>query len=506
MDTPATSAGAAPRSGMRRLGVRLLVAVATLALVWSAAWFYAPPLIASQAAKAVEQQLGRRLTLGHVAFNPWTLELTIDDMAVSGANASTPPMLEVKRIHADAALVSVLRLAPVIDALEIDAPMLRIARIGDGRFDFDDVLRRLAAAPPAPERKEPARFAVHNIVVHGGRVDFDDQPLATVHRVRDIELGVPFVSSLPSQREIKVEPRLALTIDGSRFDSAGSATPYAERGNGELSVKVVGLDVAPYLGYLPRGLPVQLRAATLDADLKVAFEQRPSLSLNVTGSVAAKGLKVVDAASKQLLEVGSVKVAIDELRPLEQRIRVSSIDVDAPQLFAVRDARGHVNLLLGAESPSGAPTPVAKLPLPTTAASGAASASASAPMASSAAAPPSVWRATVAAVSIRAGKLDWRDATTAPAAALALTDFSLAAEAVAWPLEAPVAFHGGGVLGSGADHGKLTFSGTGNAAVADVTASLATLPLTPLQPYLHAALAVPLAGVLSADVTVHWQA
>ncbi len=508
MDTPATSAGAAPRSGLRRLGVRLLVAVAILALLWSAAWFYVPPLIASQAAQAVEKQLGRRLSLGHVAFNPWTLELTIDDLALSGATASAAPMLEVKRIHADAALLSIVRLAPVIDALEIEAPMLRVARVGDGRFDFDDVLQRLAAAAPAPGRNEPARFAVHNIVVHAGGVDFNDEPLATVHRVRDLELAVPFVSSLPSQREIKVEPHLALTIDGSRFDSAGSATPYAERGNGELRVKVEGLDAAPYLGYLPRGLPVQLRAATLGADLRIAFEQRPRLSLNVSGSVAADGLKVVDAASKQLLEVGSVKVAIDELRPLEQQVRIRSVDVDAPQLFAVRDARGHVNLLLAAESPSGAATPVARLPLPTAAASGPAPASSasSAATTTSNAAAPSSWRATVAAVAVRAGKLEWRDATTAPAAALALTDFSLAAEAIAWPVAAPVVFHGEGVLGSGADHGKLTFSGRGNAAGADITVSLAALPLAPLQPYLRTAFAVPLAGVLSADVTVHWQA
>jgi uncharacterized protein involved in outer membrane biogenesis len=375
MDTLAAPSGAASRFGTRRLWIRILLALAILALLWSAAWFYVPPIVASQASAAVEKQLGRRLTLGHVAFNPWTLELTIDDLAIAGAGGSAPPLLEVKRLHADAALVSLLRLAPVIDALEIDAPMLRAARIGDGRYDFDDVLQRLAAAAtPAQKSDEPARFAVHNIVVRAGGADFADRPLASVHRVRDLELAVPFISSLPSEREIKVEPHLALTLDGSRFDSAGSATPYAERGNGEVRVKLEGFDVAPFLGYLPRGLPVQLRAATLGADLLVAFEQRPKLSLKVSGSVAAEGLKIVDATSQQLLEVGSVKVAIEELRPLEQRLRVKSIDVDAPQLFAVRDARGHVNLLLAAEAPSGAATPVAKLALPTTAASGAASA------------------------------------------------------------------------------------------------------------------------------------
>jgi hypothetical protein len=174
----------------------------------------------------------------------------------------------------------------VIDRLEVEAPMLRVSRTGEGRYDVDDVLQRIAAIPPSPE---PARFAVHNIVVTGGGADFVDRPLATTHRVRGLELAIPFVSSLPSEREIKVEPHLAFALDGSRFDSAGAATPFAERGNGELRVKLDGFAVAPYLGYLPRGLPAQLRAATLNADVVVAFEQRPRLSLKVSGVVGATG-------------------------------------------------------------------------------------------------------------------------------------------------------------------------------------------------------------------------
>ena len=204
----ATPTGAAPRIGSRRLWFRILIAIVVLALLWSAAWFYVPALIVSQASKAVEQQLGRRLTLGHVAFNPWTLELTVDDLALAGASASAPPMLEIKRLHADAALISLFRLAPVIDALEIDAPMVRVARVGDGRFDFDDVLQRLAAAPPSTS-KEPARFSVHNIVVRAGSVDFDDRPLATVHRVRDLELGVPLhqLAAVAARDQGRAAPR-----------------------------------------------------------------------------------------------------------------------------------------------------------------------------------------------------------------------------------------------------------------------------------------------------------
>ncbi|MDQ2736674.1 MAG: DUF748 domain-containing protein, partial [Pseudomonadota bacterium] len=233
-----------------------------LALLWSAAWFYVPPLLARVAEKQVAQKLGRCLTLGHVTFNPWTLELTIDDLALGGRAAASPPQLEAKRVHVDAAISSLFRFAPVIDGLDIDAPMLRLTRLADGTYDVDDVLQRLAAMPPAAN---PARFAVHNIVVRAGAADFVDMPVHAEHRVRDLELGIPFLSSLPSEREVKVEPHLAFALDGSRFDSAAAATPWAEHGKGEAHVHLDHFDIAPFLAYLPQGLPARPQSAQLSA-------------------------------------------------------------------------------------------------------------------------------------------------------------------------------------------------------------------------------------------------
>ncbi|MEO8310404.1 MAG: DUF748 domain-containing protein [Caldimonas sp.] len=508
------------RVGSPKLRLRVAVGALAVAVLWSAAWFYVPPIVAAQAQKGAMRELGRRLDVGRVTFNPWTLELTVADLALAGPADGAPPLLATRRVYADVAFVSLFRLAPVIDRLEVEAPMLRVSRTGEGRYDVDDVLQRMAAAEPASSNPGPARFAVHNIVVSGGGADFIDVPLAATHRLRGLELAIPFISSLPSEREIKVEPHLAFALDGSRFDTAGAATPFAERGNGELHLRLDGFAVAPYLGYLPRGLPAQLRAATLNADVVIAFEQRPKLSLKVVGVVGATGIEVVDTAAHDLLKVGNVKVQIDELRPLERLVRLKSVDIDAPHVLAARNAAGRVNLLLAAEGAEGTAPPVARVPLPTSGASAAAqkppapnaAGSASTPAGSAsavlaatpAAAPP--WRVGVAAIALHAGRLDWIDATTSPPAALALADFSLNAEKLAWPIAAPVVFRGEGLLGSGAERGKLAFSGQGDTAGAAVKITLAALPLAPLRPYLRSIVAPPLAGELSADLDVDWRA
>ena len=509
------------RFGTRRTWLFAAVGALVVVVLWSAAWFYVPPLVVAQAERAASSLLGRQLSAGRVTFNPWTLELTLADLALAGGAPGTPAQLEVRRVYADFAFASLLRFAPVVDRLEIEAPMLRVSRVDERRYDIDDVLERIAALPASAE---PVRFALHNIVVTGGAADFVDRPLATTHRMSGLELAIPFVSSLPSEREIKVEPHFAFVLDGSHFDSAGAATPFAERGNGELHVKLDGFAVAPYLGYLPRGLPAQLRAATLAADVVVAFEQRPRLSLNVSGVVGATGIEVVDAASHDLLKVGNVKVQIDELRPREQLVRLREVAIEAPHVRAARDAAGRVNLLLAAQATAGPAVPVARVPLPrgpaqpassatsvpsrsaeTSRADAKAASASNAASSAGASVTPPPWRVSVAAVGLRAGRVDWTDLTTTPAAALALADFSLNVEKVAWPLAAPVVFRGDGVVGSGAATGRIAFSGRGDASSAVIKVSLASLPLAPLRPYLRSVVVPPLAGALSAELDLDWR-
>ena len=489
----AVSANAVPPTARRRLKRAALVVVA-LAVLWSAAWFYGPPLIRAQLQQAATAKLGRAVTVATVKFNPWTLELDFAGLEIAGADGLPQPQLRVDRIHADAALLSLFRLAPVVDRLEIEAPQLRVARLGDGRFDVDDIVQRLAAE----DSGEPARFAIHNIVVTRGSADFDDRPVQARHRLRDLELAIPFISSLPSQREIMVEPRLAFALDGSRFDSVAAATPFGERGAGEATLSLKNVDIAPWLGYMPKTLPVRLQSALLNADLQLAFEQRPKLSLRVAGTIEVGQLKVADAAAGELLDAGNIRVEIEEARPLEGLVRLRSVAVDAPHLLAVRTAAGKVNLMLEAQSASGAAAAVATLPKPTSAASAA--------RAVGAAAMATRWKVIVAALSVRAGTLDWRDAAVAPAAALAVDDFVLDATALQWPLDAPVVFKGEAAVVGAAGRGRVAFSGQGNGAGAQVNATVGALPLALAAPYMRAFVVPPLDGLLDADVAIDWKA
>ena len=472
---------------------RGLWALLALLLLWLLSWLSVPALVKGPLERIASEKLGRPVTVGAIEFRPWTLEVTLRDIVVSGGPGRSP-QLKIERIYVDAEMQSLLRMAPVVDALQIDAPSLLLTHLGDGRYDVDDILARLTA-PSAKPDSGPARLALHNVALTGGTIIFDDRREKFVHTVNRWALAVPFISTLPSQRDITVEPHLSFEIDGSRFDSSAQATPFAQTGKGEAMVKLDGLNLAPYLHYLhylPASLPVQLQGGLLDLDLKVAFEQRPRLSVALSGQVQTRKVQITDRHLQPLLSYERLTVDMADVRPLEQVVRLARVELDSPVVTAARNAQGAINL--------------AQLASPAAPRSAKAAAAVAAPQApASGATPPATapgWTVAVAQAAVRHGQLRWSDQSTAPAAALQATDLTLDVADVAYPFTAPLSFTGAlGVPG-----GTLAFKGQATDQAATVNLSAKTLALQLAAPYLAQTLEPALTGQVNGELALQWQA
>ena len=322
---------------------RSVVALLTLLLIWLVAWLVVPPLLKSQLQSIASAKLGRQVTVGKIDFKPWTLELTLDDLRIATADGKSD-QLHIGRIYIDAEMESVVRLAPVVDTVTIDQPVIALTHLADGHYDIDDILAKLAVPSDKPPG-EPPRFAVYNISINGGSADFDDKAVDRKHTLRDFVLKVPFLSNLASLREARVEPKLAFTLNGSKFDSAAFTTPFAESRKTDAQIQFKGLDLVPYLGYVPGGMPVQLKAGSLDADVKIDFERAATAGLKITGTVATHGIRVADGEGRELLAFQSLSIGLADVRPLERSVHLGEIALVAPNLAVARDAAGKLNLL-----------------------------------------------------------------------------------------------------------------------------------------------------------------
>lgn len=488
---------------------RLVWAVGALLALWALAWLVVPPLLKSQAQKIASEQLGRKVTIGAVDFKPWSLELTLTDLKIATADGAAD-QLAIGRIYIDSELQSVLRLAPVVDALVVDAPHVRLTHLGDGKYDIDDIVARLNKPSDKPPG-DPPQFALYNLALTGGTVDFTDKTVNRTHELRDLAIGVPFVSNLETHAEVTVAPRLAFKLNGSAFDSAAQGTPFTETRKSDASLRITGFNLAPYLGYLPASLPVRLVSAVLSADLKVAFEQKPQATVRVTGSVQADGVKVATpapggGAGAELLAFDALKAVLADVRPLQQSIHLSLVELTAPRLSAHRNAAGQLNLALAPP----ATTSMAQNATNSIAINEAQTGTA-APKGSKTATV-SAWKVNVDKVALRGGRIGWMDETTPRPAQLAVEDLTLDASGIALPFAQPLQFSGAGrVVDAGpaaasVGVGSLTFSGQATDRTATVTASVGALPLALGAPYVAGILEPTLAGQLAADLGVLWAA
>ena len=478
---------------------RLAWGVGVMLALWLVTWLAVPKLLQWQLPLRASEALGRSVTLGEVSFHPWSLDLELHDLAVAGLPAAKAPLLQIGRLHAKLSAASLFRLAPVIEALEVDALRLGVARTGDGHYDIDDLIARFTPQPdvkPAPT--EPARFALYNVQVRDAQLRFDDQPAKRVQVVDALRLSLPFISNLPAQVEIEIAPRLAFKLNGTAFDSGAQATPFAQTRSGDLKFAFAQLDLAPYLGYLPASLPVKVTKGNVSADLNINFAVPPggAPAVAIKGKFGAKDLALTDAAGAPLLGWQALQLGLRDVQPLARKLAFDTLRIDGLQLDATRDAAGKINLLQLAP-----PSADAKVPAVATSSS---ASGASAPTTTAAPA----WQASLDALDLADARLTWTDAAVKPTAALQIDGLNVSAKQVRWPLTKPIAVVVKGALHTQTPNTPALAEFSAEGPVTDRDAKLAvklgSVSLAAFAPYLAQTLVPTIDGQLAAQAQLDW--
>ncbi len=469
---------------LRRLAWPVVEALVAVLVLLGAAWLVLPGVLKSQGEQRLSALLGRAVSIGQVEFKPWSLELTVRQFQIAGLEKAASPLLRAERLYVNADARSLFRMAPVIEALEVDAPQLHVTRLAAGRYDIDDVLARLQPQSQQTPPSEPLKFALYNMQLKDGVITVDDRALAgRIHELKGLQISLPFLSNLPSEVEVKVTPRLAFKLNDAAFDSGAQATPFAQNRAADLKLAFTDVDLAPYFGYVPSSAPVRLKRGSVSADLAVAFEMpagsQPSVS--VRGSVGAKGIEVHDPSDAPLLGWSSFKLALKDVQPLKQSLKFGEVVFDGLQLHATRDAKGRVNLQQWTEKKA----PVDPKP--------------------SAAAPP--WAVQLDSFKLNDAQVHWDDAQTRPAAAYVLNASSVKTGPLAWPVQADAEVQINAALTSAATEvGRVAITAQGSDQKAQIKLQLDALTLQALRPYVAAYLVPQLGGTLAAQAQFDWAA
>ncbi|BAL95730.1 DUF748 domain-containing protein [Rubrivivax gelatinosus] len=465
--------------GWTRLAATLLAGAVLLALV---AWIAVPRLVKAQLEQQGSALLGRGLHVESVSFSPLTLTLELRGLVLDAAagDADRSPQARVERLALNLSSRSLWARIPVIEALDLDSPSLRLARTAEGRYDVDDLIERLSepSAPGTP----PARFALYNLSLRDGSLRFDDRPEGQRHLVDAVSLGLPFVSNEPDQVQAEVEPRLSLRLDGSPLHLQGRSRPFSAERVSTITVDLPALALDSLWPYLPRSLPLRGQGGVLSGKLELRFAQpagQPAqLSLQGQATLASLALRRPDGAP--LVAWKSLAVEIEDLRPLERVVALRSVVLDSAVLHLRRDAAGRLEL----------------------------AALGGAPAAAQPAAP--AWRWSVGSSALRAATLHWEDASLRPAASLEARELSLQVGRLSSADPAPAPLSGSLRLAAagdgGAELGRLKLDGKLSTASAALGVEVEGLQLAAAAPYLRSALTETPSGRLGGRAEVDWAA
>jgi uncharacterized protein involved in outer membrane biogenesis len=345
---------------LRKRAVRLTLAGAATALLLFtvSGYFVLPFVISSQAESLVKEKFQRKLTIGGITLNPFALTLALRDVRLLDAEGKTV-FAALEALHVNLAYESLWRLAPVVQELRLTRPDVHVVRTAAGRYNFDDIIERLAKEPPSAK---PARFSVNNIQIEDGHIRFEDRPAGVTHVVTNLQLGVPFVSSLPSDVQVFVEPLVSARINNTPLHIKGKARPFAEPKDAVVELDFDDLDVTRFLEYLPVKPQARISGAKLDLRLKASFQQpadkAPALLL--TGDATLKSLHVADPGGRPVLKLPRLAVSLRDADVFGGRIELARILIDGLDAEVVRDSGGQLSVMRllpdSAPAPAGSTT------------------------------------------------------------------------------------------------------------------------------------------------------
>ena len=319
--------------------------------IWSAAiivgigvllGLIAPPLLRGKIAAELSNKLHRQVTIEQIKINPYVMTVALRGFAMKERQSQTTA-ISFDELLVDLDIRSLFRFAPVIEELRLAKPYVNLVRNTELKYNFQDLIDEFTSGPSGPT----PRFALNNIQIIDGKIDFDDQPEQTKHAITDLKIGIPFISSLPAYFDIKVQPEFSAVINGAPFHLAGaSTTPFKDTLESTLGVDIDKLEIAKYLEYSPVALNFKMPAGQINGKVSAAFKSAKNSPavLSLSGNLAVYALEMQQSDSTPLLKLPNFDILLDSFEVFAGKANVKAVKSQGLELYVSRGRNGEINL------------------------------------------------------------------------------------------------------------------------------------------------------------------
>ena len=324
----------------------LWVVLAGLVAVYAVLGFYAvPPILTGLLQDTVRTDYGRELAIGEIRFNPFSLALEIDALALPDADGG--PLLSFDRLRIDVELDSLWHRALSFREISVDGLSVNAVVRPGGALNLADLQ---SDAPPETADEPLPRVMVAALRVGKSRIRFTDldRPEAFVANIEPVEFELTdFTTFRDSADRHRFEARV---FDGGRIAWQGTldASPLATAGEFTLT----DLPLPQIAAWLGEALPLDIARGSLAVRGRYQYAEAadgPQVELadtevTVSGvALRARGREADYVVLEKLVASGG------KLSLARRQLEFSAVAIDGGTISAWLSADGELNLpgLLG---------------------------------------------------------------------------------------------------------------------------------------------------------------
>jgi AsmA protein len=362
-------------------GLIALIIVAVLAIVL----LVDPNDYRDRLERIVEQKTGRALTLSgdlKLSFFPW-LALEVGPASLAdAAGFGDEPFAAIQSARVGVRLLPILRGQIEVGAVSLDGARIRLITDEQGRDNWADLGSRQESAPASEDAGDAATTpTIASLKVTDAAVTMENRAEKTRRVVRDFNLetgrlasGEPFdletgfvldqapdsslkvhltavvIADLERNTHRLQKPEIDVTLSGQGYPAEGVPVQVrAESLEADIGQELYGLDAFALTtdwkgdGFPPQGVPVKLLAKTLRANLAKQTLDLDGLELDLAGALLSgrmTGEEILDAP----LIRGPLQLAPVSLREWLPRLGVQPPETTDPEVLKQLSFSGDVAL------------------------------------------------------------------------------------------------------------------------------------------------------------------
>jgi hypothetical protein len=384
---------------MRTLRRVLIFTPLVLLALWALLGFIVVPrVLKAQLPEKLGAALHRSVTVGDIAFNPFTLELDLHDFAVADLAS-----FHLLRINADARALVHEKI--VLDSIELDAPKVTLTVRKDGTLSIADLLK-----PSPGKKRDPLVITVEHFVLNEGAVTFTDlsQPEAFTTTLEPLALELDDFSTAE-----KEESHFAFKakLGSGELDYDGELSTEPLKADGKVALR--GLPVKKLQPYIDASTQLQLERGVASISAHYTFDGSRLLVDNAELDI--NGLRLgAPKEPKPFLELARISLHASRIDPAARKVQLTKLELGGAVVRARRGPDRQIDLLKAIE-PKSAHAP--KKP----------AAPASRP-----------WSVQLEKLALVNWSLDWADESLEFPSRIEIDQLGLDAEHLSWPNMGPI--------------------------------------------------------------------